>query len=52
MADAIARNADLVVVGAPRRGIGRRAPVFGRTARHVLKHSPCRVIVAASKVAA
>lgn len=52
VADAVARNADLVVLGAPRRGIGRRAPLFGRTARHVLKHSPCRVIVAASKVAA
>ncbi len=51
VADAIARNADLVVVGAPRRGIGRRAPVFGRTALHVLKNSPCRVMVAASKVA-
>jgi len=52
VADAVARSADLVVVGAARRGIGRRAPVFGRTARHVLKNSPCRVMVAASKVAA
>lgn len=52
VADAVARNADLVVIGAPRRAIGRRTPVFGRTVRHVLKHSPCRVIVAASRVAA
>jgi APA family basic amino acid/polyamine antiporter len=52
VADAVARNADLVVIGAPRRAIGRRTPVFGRTVRHVLKNSPCRVIVAASRVAA
>jgi APA family basic amino acid/polyamine antiporter len=52
VADAVARNAELVVIGAPRRGIGRRAPVFGRTARYVLKHSPCRVMVTASRVAA
>ena len=49
VADAVARNAELVVIGAPRRGLGRRAPVFGRTVRYVLKHSPCRVIVAASE---
>jgi basic amino acid/polyamine antiporter, APA family len=49
VADAVARDADLVVIGAPRRGLGRRTPVFGRTVRHVLKHSPCRVIVAATR---
>jgi basic amino acid/polyamine antiporter, APA family len=37
-----------VVIGAPRRALGRRSPVFGRTVRHVLRHSPCRVIVATS----
>jgi APA family basic amino acid/polyamine antiporter len=52
VADARARNAELVVIGAPRRGMGRRAPLFGRTARHVLKNSPCRVIVAAGTAAA
>jgi basic amino acid/polyamine antiporter, APA family len=51
VADAIARNAELVVLGAPRRGVGRRAPLFGRTARYVLKHSPCRVIVTAGRAA-
>ena len=51
VADAVSRNADLVVVGAPRRGIGRRAPVFGRTARFVLKNSPCRAMVATGKAA-
>ncbi len=52
VADAIARNAELVVIGAPRRGLGRRAPIFGRTARHVLKNSPCRTMVAAERMAA
>ena len=51
VADVVARDAELVVLGAPRRGIGRRAPVFGHTARYVLKHSPCRVLVAAPKPA-
>jgi len=37
---------------AQRRGIGRRAPVFGSTARYVLKHSPCRVLVTAPRIAA
>ncbi len=50
VADADARTAELVVIGAPRRGIGRRAPVFGRTPRYVLKHSSCRVLVVAEKV--
>jgi APA family basic amino acid/polyamine antiporter len=49
VADAVARTADLVVIGAPRRPVGRRTPVFGRTVRHVLKQSPCRVIVAGAR---
>jgi basic amino acid/polyamine antiporter, APA family len=49
VADAVARTADLVVIGAPRRIVGRRTPVFGKTVRHVLKHSPCRVIVAGAR---
>ena len=52
VADAVRRTADLVVIGARRRGIGRRTPVFGRTVRYVLKHSPCRVIVATAREAA
>ena len=39
------RNAELVVLGAPRRARGR-APVFGRTVDRVLRASPCRVLVA------
>ncbi|MGD9694344.1 MAG: amino acid permease [Thermoleophilia bacterium] len=52
VADVVARSAELVVLGARRRLYGRRSPLFGRTARHVLKHSPCRVMVAAGRVAA
>jgi APA family basic amino acid/polyamine antiporter len=36
-------EADVVVLRAPRSG--RRWKVFGRTADHVLKHAPCRVMV-------
>jgi len=50
VAAAVQRNAELVVIGAARRGIGRRAPVFGRTVRHILKASPCRVMIAASRI--
>jgi nucleotide-binding universal stress UspA family protein len=52
VADVVARGAELVVLGATRRGIGRRAPLFGTTARYGMKHSPCRVLVAATKPAA
>jgi APA family basic amino acid/polyamine antiporter len=44
--EALRRNADLVVVGAPRRA-RRRGPVFGRTVDRILKASPCRVLLAA-----
>jgi APA family basic amino acid/polyamine antiporter len=49
--EAMRRNAELIVLGAPRR-IGRRGPVFGRTVDYVLKTSPVRVLVAAGKRAA
>jgi len=52
VADAVARDAELVVIGAVRRGIGRRAPVFGSTARYVMKHAPCRVMVVAPRTTA
>jgi APA family basic amino acid/polyamine antiporter len=51
VADVVARDAELVVLGAVRRGLGRRAPVFGPTVRHVLKHSPCRALVVAPRTA-
>jgi basic amino acid/polyamine antiporter, APA family len=50
--DALARHAELIVVGAPRTRIRRGQPIFGRTVDHVLKHSPIRVLVAAGRRAA
>jgi basic amino acid/polyamine antiporter, APA family len=45
-------NADLVIIGAPRRRkISSRVPVFGRTVDRVLRLSPCRVLVAAGRSA-
>jgi APA family basic amino acid/polyamine antiporter len=45
------RNAELVVLGAPRVRIGRRR-IFGRTVDYVLKNSPARVMIAAGRRAA
>jgi nucleotide-binding universal stress UspA family protein len=45
------RNAELVVVGAPRVRIGRRR-IFGGTVDYVLKHSRARVMIAAGRRAA
>jgi basic amino acid/polyamine antiporter, APA family len=50
--DAMARDAELIVVGAPRTRIRRGTPVFGRTVDYVLRHSPIRVLVAAGSRAA
>jgi basic amino acid/polyamine antiporter, APA family len=50
--DALARQAELIVVGAPRTRIRRGKPIFGRTVDYVLKHSPIRVLVAAGRRAA
>jgi nucleotide-binding universal stress UspA family protein len=46
------RNAELVVLGAPREKVRRGRPIFGRTVDYVLKHSPSRVLIAAGKRAA
>ncbi len=43
------RQAEIVVLGAPR---GRRRNIFGHTVDYVLKHAPCRVMVAAGRKAA
>ena len=41
-------QADLVVLRAPRKQtLGRRGRCFGKTVDYVLKHAPCRVMVAA-----
>ena len=44
------RGTEIIVLGSPRRRLtGRGAAVFGRTVDYVLKHAPCRVMVAASR---
>ncbi len=45
--EATRRQAELVVVGARRREVTRRTPVFGRTVASILERCPCRVLVAA-----
>jgi APA family basic amino acid/polyamine antiporter len=45
------RGVEIVVIGAP-RAERRRQPVFSDTVDYVLKHAPCRVMVAARRAAA
>jgi basic amino acid/polyamine antiporter, APA family len=52
--EAYRRSAEIIVMGGPRRvrlQSGKRA-IFGDTVDFVLKHAPCRVMVAAGKAAA
>ena len=49
--EATRRGSEIIVMGGPRRvrlASGKRA-IFGDTVDFVLKHAPCRVMVAASK---
>jgi basic amino acid/polyamine antiporter, APA family len=46
------RDAELIVMGAPRRPARRKTAIFGQTVDYVLKASPCRVLLAAGKRAA
>jgi basic amino acid/polyamine antiporter, APA family len=46
------RDAELVLLGAPRHAIAGRRNLFGGTVDYVLRESPCRVLVAAGKQAA
>jgi nucleotide-binding universal stress UspA family protein len=46
------RNAELIVIGAPRRPGRRRTAIFGPTVDYVLKAAPCRVLLAAGRRAA
>ncbi len=46
------RDAELVVVGSPRRAVAGRRRLFGDTVDLVLRESPCRVLIAAGKEAA
>jgi APA family basic amino acid/polyamine antiporter len=45
------RHSEIIVMGAPRRETQRRA-IFSDTVDFVLKHAPCRVMVAAGRKAA
>jgi APA family basic amino acid/polyamine antiporter len=46
------RNAELIIVGAPRRAlVAKAAPIFGRTVDYILKTSPARVLVVAGEKA-
>jgi APA family basic amino acid/polyamine antiporter len=52
--EAVRRNAEIIVMGGPRRvrlARGKRA-IFGDTVEFVLKHAPVRVMVAAGRAAA
>jgi APA family basic amino acid/polyamine antiporter len=40
------RDAELVVLGAPRRAIAGRRRLFGSTVDYVLREAPCRVLIA------
>src|SRR5262245_35821452 len=43
------RNAEIIVLGSPRKGlVNRRRGVFGTTVDRVLRRAPCRVMIAAS----
>jgi basic amino acid/polyamine antiporter, APA family len=48
--EAMRRNSEIIVMGAPRKA--RRKTIFGGTVDFVLKHAPCRVMVAASRAPA
>jgi len=50
--EAARRNAELVVLGAPRPAARRRTRIFGRTVDYVLRNSASRVLVAAGRRAA
>ena len=46
------RACEIIVLGAPRRGEGRRGRgVFGATVDHALRNAPCRVLVTAAREA-
>jgi APA family basic amino acid/polyamine antiporter len=48
--ESTARNSEIIVVGDPRRRLTRRSSIFGATVDFVLRHAPCRVMVAAAPV--
>lgn len=49
VAEATARDSEIIVLGSPRKRLTKRqAAVFGETVDYVLRHAPCRVMVTAS----
>ena len=49
VAEADARNSEIIVLGSPRRNLtAGQSAVFGKTVDYVLKHASCRVLVAAA----
>jgi basic amino acid/polyamine antiporter, APA family len=50
--EATRREIEIIVIGAPRKELGRRRGVFGDTVDYVLKHAPCRVMVTATELVA
>jgi len=50
--EAVSRQAELIVIGAKRRIARGRTPIFGRTVDLVLKESPSRVLLTATRKAA
>jgi nucleotide-binding universal stress UspA family protein len=50
VAEANARNAEIIVLGSPRRKLtAGQSAVFGKTVDYVLKHASCRVLVTAAE---
>ena len=48
--EADARHSEIIVLGSPRRSLtSAQSAVFGNTVDYVLKHAPCRVLVAAAE---
>ena len=44
------RGTEIIVIGTPRKSLtASQRAVFGRTVDHVLRHAPCRVLVAAAR---
>jgi APA family basic amino acid/polyamine antiporter len=52
VAEAARRDAEVVILGAPRAKVGGGKPIFGRTVDYVLRNAPTRVAVVAGKRAA
>jgi APA family basic amino acid/polyamine antiporter len=47
--EAVARDAELIVLGAPRQELRGTAKIFGKTTDYVLRNSPTRVLVTAGR---